>query len=138
MQILPVTNDNDQIFTTTLDGQVMRIRLIWQDQGESWFFSLLTAQSEIILSNTRIKSNFPVINFKLLDFSGDFIAVPLDINALEPARNAWGTTHTLVYLDGEETTNVLDSLIVESTDTVTETIWDEGLTIWDDGLTTWI
>lgn len=138
MQILPVTNDNDQIFTTTLAGQVVRVRLTWQDTGESWFFSLLTAQSEIILSNTRIKSNFPLINFKLLDFVGDFVAVPLDVNAVEPERNAWGATHTLVYLDIDESIDVLDSLIKESEKVDSVTIWDEGLTIWDGGATTWI
>lgn len=114
MQIIPATNDNDQIFTTTLDGQVIRLRLTWQDEGESWFLTLLTAQSEIILSNSRIKSNFPVINFRLVDFEGDFVAIPIDSTAKEPERQAWGITHSLVYLKTDEVQEVLDALISEA------------------------
>ena len=111
MQKIPVTNDADQIFTTTLDGQVVRIRIVWQDQGGSWFISLLTTTEIPIISFTRVRSNITVINFKLVNFNGDFVAVPLDVTALEPGRNAWGITHELYFLTAGEAELVRDALI---------------------------
>lgn len=111
MQKIPVTNDADQIFTTTLGGQVVRVRMTWQDQGQSWFISLLTPLEVFIFAGTRIKSNIPVVNFKLIDFDGDFVAVPVDVTTLEPGREAWGSTHELFYLTADEARQVRDALI---------------------------
>lgn len=118
MQRIPITNDADQIFTTTLAGQVVRIRATWQDEGNSWFLSLLTPTEVFIFANTRIKSNIPVVNFKLIDFEGDFIAIPVDVTALEPGRNAWGSTHELYHLNTGEAEQVRDALIEFGTEPV--------------------
>lgn len=114
MKIVPVTNDADQIFTTTLAGQVVRIRMTWQNQGQSWFMSLLTPLDVYIFAGTRVKSNIPIVNFQLLDFEGDFVAFPVDVTTLEPGREAWGSTHELLYLNAVEAEEVRDALISES------------------------
>ena len=111
MQKIPLTNDADQIFTTTLDGQIVRVRATWQDQGNSWYLSLLDEVDNYLFAFTRIKSGIPVVNFKLIDFEGDFVAVSSDVTALEPGRNAWGSTHELLYLTDGEIQGVLDALI---------------------------
>jgi len=111
MQLVPVTNDPDQIFTTTLEGQVVRVHLRWLDEGQSWFISVLKTDNTIIFSNTRLNSSTLIINLKLVDFNGDFVAVPTDTESLTPGRNAWGETHQLYFLTKDEATEVLDAII---------------------------
>ena len=119
MQRIPLTNDADQIFTTTLGGQVVRVRATWQDQGESWFLSVLDGAGNYLFANTRLRSGVPVVNFRLIDFEGapfegDFIPVPLDVTTLEPGRNAWGATHELFYLTADEAAQVLEAFAAET------------------------
>ena len=114
MQKVPLTNDADQQFTNVLGGQSVRIRATWQDTGASWFLSLIDDDESPLFTGTRIKSGIPVINFKLIDFVGDFVAVVLDVSALEPGRNAWGETHELYYLNSDESDEVRNAFIPSS------------------------
>ena len=111
MQEVPLTNDADQQFTTILGGQSVRIRATWQDIGESWFLSVFNDDEAPLFTGTRIKSGIPIINFKLVDFVGDFVAIVLDVGTLEPGRNAWGRTHGLYYLTGDEAEGVRNAFI---------------------------
>jgi len=102
MQIIPITNDASQIFTVILNNQLMRVSFWYQTIGSGWYMTLEFANSTKVVQGTRINSNSPVLQNKLTAFEGDIIAVPNESPVTEPGRNAWNSTHSLVYLTPEE------------------------------------
>jgi len=91
-QIIPVTNDAAQSFRTVLGGQTVRIRLVWSDALERWTLEVVG-----ILRASTVHSGLPIFSNVLTSFVGEIAAIPLTTPEQEPGRNAWGSTHLLVY-----------------------------------------
>lgn len=102
MQIIPITNDAQQVFTTVLNGQAVRISAWFQTIGNGWYLSVDMIDGTPIIEGTRVNSQSPVFHGLVTEFLGDIIAVPIDTPFVEPVRDAWGVTHNLVYITPEE------------------------------------
>lgn len=100
MQILPITNEPNQKFSTVLNGTELRFHFWYQDIGTGWFFDLETVAGEPIISGARINSMAPMLKSTLMDFEGDII--PVESVAEELGEEPWGNTHQLVYFTPEE------------------------------------
>lgn len=103
MQIIPVTNDFNQQFTTALGDQNVKFRIWYQGIGDGWYMSLEYSTGEKIVSGFRINTGSPIITSALTDFVGNIVCVSTAEKRLEPGKDApWGETHLLVYLTIEE------------------------------------
>ncbi|MCK5607372.1 hypothetical protein KAR91_36145 [Candidatus Pacearchaeota archaeon] len=103
MQILPLTNDFTQTFTTVLNNQQVTIRIWYQDIGDGWFFSMKFTSGDDIVSGYRINTGSPILKSISSDFIGDIICVPSIEKTAEPGKNnPWNNTHLLIYLLPEE------------------------------------
>lgn len=103
MQILPVTNDFAQNFTTVLAGMSVDIRIWYQDIGNGWFISMAFTNGKKIVSGHRINTGSPITASYLTDFDGEVICLPTVEKTEEPGKNEpWGNTHKLVYMTEDE------------------------------------
>ena len=107
MQILPLSNDFSQIFTTVLENQQVDITIRYQDIGEGWFFSMQFSTGVKIVSGYRINTGSPILKSISSDFLGEIVCVPSIEKTQEPGKDQpWGNTHTLVYLTPDESVEV--------------------------------
>jgi len=103
MQILPLTNDFAQTFTTVLEGQQVNIRIWYQDIGEGWFFSMEFSTGVQIVHGYRINTGSPILKSISSDFLGDIVCIPSIEKTAEPGKDApWNNTHQLIYLTPDE------------------------------------
>lgn len=103
MQILPLTNDFAQVFTTVLNNQQVDCRIWYQDIGGGWFFSMKFSNSDNIVSGYRINTGSSILKSISSDFIGDIICVPSVEKTQEPGKESpWGNTHLLIHLTPEE------------------------------------
>lgn len=111
MQILPVTNDFAQVFTTVLNNQQVDCRIWYQDIGDGWFFSMKFTSGNDIVSGYRINTGSPILKSISSDFIGDIICVSSIEKTQEPGKESpWDNTHLLVYLtpEGSQETGIED------------------------------
>ena len=94
-----LTDDARQTFRTVLDGQSVRVTVWWQPDDESWYISLAWLDRRPIVSGVRLVSGgFPLRRVET-DFLGElYVSGP----NTEPMREAWSTTHEVLYLTREE------------------------------------
>ena len=103
MQILPLSNDYAQIFSTVLNGQEVSVRVWYQDIGTGWFFSMTFEDGRHIVNGFRINTGAPILTVVVSDFIGNLVCVPTIEKTAEPLKDApWGNTHSLIYLTPEE------------------------------------
>lgn len=103
MQIIPLTNDFAQKFSTVLNDQEVDIRVWWQDIGEGWFFSMSETNSDDIVNGFRIENGSPIMTSVVSDFIGDIVCIATIEKTAEPGKEQpWGNTHKLIYLTPDE------------------------------------
>ena len=103
MQILPLTNDYSQVFRTVLNRQEVDIRVLYQDIGEGWFFSMQFSTGIKIVSGYRINNESPILKSISSDFIGDIICISSIEKTAEPEKDKpWRNTHLIIYLTPEE------------------------------------
>ena len=100
MQILPITNEPNQRFSTVLNGTELKFHFWYQDIGTGWFFDLATVADVPIISGARMNSMAPMLISTRMDFEGDII--PVATFQEELGEEPWGNTHQLVYFTPEE------------------------------------
>jgi hypothetical protein len=100
MQILPITNDKNQRFSTVLNGTELRFHFWYQKIGLGWYCDIETATGVSIITGARINSMSPILRSTLTDFTGDII--PIASVAEELGEEPWGNTHQLIYFTPEE------------------------------------
>ena len=100
MQTIPLTQDAGQTLRVNLGGQPVILRLWWQPLSAAWYLSV-RSQEPIALGRqvTHGRRLIGAAN----GFTGELMTVPLRPDADTVGRDAWGRTHALVYLDGQET-----------------------------------
>ena len=114
-QIIAVTNDARQTFTTVLNGQKVRLNaffLVDNPQNgivAGWYVDLflIGATTDPVVQGTRLTSYISILDHLVTSFNGGIVPIPLtspptDLNSREP----WGTTHLLVYFTNEELAGV--------------------------------
>ena len=97
-QGIPLTDDPRQTFRTTLGDQPVALFVWWQPSDESWFVSLEYQDGRTIVSGVRlVEAGVPLRGF-VTDFEGQFLVTGIG----EPGRNAWSTTHRLIWYNPSE------------------------------------
>ena len=95
MQILPISNDSAQSFTTILGGVVLDFKFWLQES--CWYCSIKNA-GEDVLNGARLMSMAPIM--RPCREAGALIPVA---KADEPLEDKpWGITHELVYFTDAE------------------------------------
>jgi len=102
MQILPITNNVNQVFSTVLNGTELKFRCWYQDVGEGWYFSVEFANGDKIKTGVRMNSEAPFFESTLTDFGGDILPLPTITPGAELGLEPWGNTHLLVYFTPDE------------------------------------
>ena len=102
MQTIPLTQDAGQTLRVTLGGQPVVLRAWWQPLSEAWYLSVRSRSEDPIALGRQVTHGRRLIG-AANGFSGELIAVPLRPDGDTVGRDAWGQTHALVYLDGDET-----------------------------------
>ena len=109
-QLLAITNDARQTFTTIVGSQKIRLNIFYlEDQTEQlnngWYCDLIliTDTEEIITQGERLVSSVPISFNVPSDFTGYLIPIPIT----SPGQNlisiyAWDVTHQLVYFTQDE------------------------------------
>ena len=97
--LLPVIDAPRQSFIVRLAGQEVKLLLWYQPGDEAWYASLEYPVNQPLVSGRRLVSGGGLLADLPTDFSGDIVCLPLSPNAGEPARDAWGVTHRLAYLE---------------------------------------
>jgi len=100
MQILPITNNKNQTFTTVLNGIELRFHFWYQNIGAGWYCDIEKVSGENIITGARINSMSPLLQSTLTDFLGDII--PVATVSEELGHEPWGNTHNLIYFTPEE------------------------------------
>lgn len=113
-QLLPVTNDVRQSFTTVVNSQKIKLTIYYLNDdlelaSTGWFcdMELLSGTESIIISGARLRSQLQIAKNVVSDFSGGIFVVPItspheDLTSLTP----WGNTHQLVYFTEDELVEV--------------------------------
>lgn len=93
-QHLPFTGDARQTFRTILGGQSVRVRNWWQPTDQNWYMSLANVDQTPIVTGVRLPEGGLPLAGRIVDFVGQFFVEGRG----EPGREAWTTTHRLLYL----------------------------------------
>ena len=102
MQVVPITNDARQTFTTIVNGQLLKVTAWYQTVGAGWFVTLEMPDSEVLVQGARLNSQTPVLYGLVNGFNGDLVPTPIKSPYEEIPRQAWGITHQLLYITGSE------------------------------------
>ena len=100
MQIIPITNDKNQTFTTVLNGTELKFHFWYQNVGAGWYCDIEKISGKSILTGARVNSMSPILKSTLTDFLGDII--PVATVSEELGTEPWGNTHNLIYFTPEE------------------------------------
>lgn len=100
MQILPISNEANQVFSTVLNGTELKFHFWYQDIGAGWFCDIEKITGEKIIAGIKINAMSPLLKSVLTDFSGDII--PVALVSEELGREPWSNTHELIYFTQEE------------------------------------
>ena len=114
-QIIPVTNDFRQTFTTVLNNQRVRFNIYYlaDDSGlskDGWFcnMTLLSGETQIIVTGQRLESLAPIAKNIVSQFSGRIYVVPITSPPQDLTNDSpWGITHRLIYFTEEEIDDVI-------------------------------
>ena len=99
MQTIELTNEVSQIREMNLSGIPAVLHVLWVPLAGSWVISFSDAGVNIIASRA-IRSFKPLLP---LWYDGQLMAMPVSGNPADRVgRNAWGNTHQLFWLTGEE------------------------------------
>ena len=119
-QIIPVTNDAYQTFTTVLNSQRVRIGVSYiadviGNSTNGWYINLtlLSSTPQIITLGEKLVGSQQVARSIVTDFIGSIIVIPTtspseDLTTLSP----WGDTHQLVYFTPDQLANLLATINV--------------------------
>ncbi|MEE9451369.1 MAG: hypothetical protein V3V61_01270 [Gammaproteobacteria bacterium] len=118
-QLVSVTNDVRQTFTTIVGSQNIRLGIYFlnDEDGSSadgWFcdFTLLSQTPKIITTGQRLVSKQAIAPKILSDFVGQLIIVPITNPTQDLiSSSAWGVTHQLVYFTAQEVIEFLGNQI---------------------------
>lgn len=91
--IVRLTNDARQTFTTVLGGSSLRLTAWWQPSDDHWYLSV----GDITHSVRLVERGLPLAG---LDTGLDGQLFVYGDGA--PGRQAWGSTHHLIYLTNAE------------------------------------
>ena len=97
-QLIALTDDAHQTFRTILGAQPVRVTAIWNPSDEYWYVSLANVDRTAIVTGRRLVEAGRPLRGRVLDFEGELY---VDGNG-EPGRNAWASTHRLLYLTPSE------------------------------------
>ena len=97
-QRLLVSNLPRQLFTARLGERVWRMHLVWHPLAQGWYLSIADSSGTSILSGIRLTSNRRLLQGYRIDFPGDLFVSGQG----EPGRNAWSTTHRLIWIEADE------------------------------------
>ena len=93
MQQIRLTDDVRQTFRTVLGGQSVRVKAWWQPLDLHWYLSLMWTDGRGIVAGVRLVEGGKPLAGHVLEFSGMLAVDGLGM----PERNAWSTTHRLIY-----------------------------------------
>jgi len=111
MQVIDLTNDKRQGFTTVLDNQRVRILLYYLSDftgvqgGDGWFINLilLSETEEIIALGERLATFERVAKNIPSSLVGAIVPVPVTIPFEDLVnKTPWDSTHKLIYLTASE------------------------------------
>jgi len=121
MQIISVSNDARQVFTTVVNQQKIRLNIYYLKDdlavaNTGWFcnLTLLTSVPQIIVTGSRMQSRERLAKGILSSLSGTIIVLPItapfqDLTSTAP----WGITHQLVYFNLDDLQQ-LENLALEN------------------------
>ena len=93
-QQLSMTSDARRTYRTVLGGQNVRIRAWWQPLDRSWYVTLAWLDGRVILAGARLVDSGRPLDGQVTDFAGSLVVVGNG----HPGREAWTTTHRLLYV----------------------------------------
>ena len=97
-QQIALTADARQTFRTMIGTQGVRVTAWWQPLDEAWYLSLAWLDRRPIVTGVRLTEGGRPLRGFVTDFVGQ---VHVSGNG-EPGREAWGSTHRLLWLTDEE------------------------------------
>ena len=97
-QQIALTADARQTFRTMVGAQGVRVTAWWQPLDEAWYLSLAWLDRRPIVTGVRLTEGGRPLRGFVTDFVGQ---VHVSGNG-EPGREAWGSTHRLLWLTDEE------------------------------------
>lgn len=97
-QQIIMTDDARRTWRTILGGQGVRARAWWQPLDENWYLSLSWLDRRPIVSAVRLVEGGRPLRGAVLDFAGEIVVAGTG----ELGRNAWTTSHRLLYLTAAE------------------------------------
>lgn len=93
-QMIELTGEASITFRTVLDDQRVRIRVWWQPLDEGWYLSLSWPDGRSIASAVRLVERGRPLRGRIGEFRGEFYVDGVGV----PGRDAWTSTHRLIYL----------------------------------------
>lgn len=88
MEIIEFTDGNDVVFTVTLDDVEYEIRMLWNQAGGCWTFSIM----DTVLQGIKVVCDYPLLNgYHYLDGvpSGNIVCVTTDSSLQVPSRDSF-------------------------------------------------
>jgi hypothetical protein len=109
-QLIPVTNDVRQTFTTVLATQRVRLGIYYLDDvldeaRNAWYcnLTLLSDTPQIITTGYRLQSRQRIARDIVSNFVGSIVVVPITSPSQDlTTTNPWNSTHELVYFTNDE------------------------------------
>ena len=101
MQLVPLTTDPRQRFSTLLGNQRVEVFVWWNVLSESWFLTLDHGDTRVATS--RQLTPWKRIIRPTPDLAGDLIVLAATGHDDAPlGREAWSTSHALWYMTADE------------------------------------
>ena len=93
-QQLSMTTDPRRTYRTVLGGQNVRVRVWWQAFDRAWYLTLSWLDGRVILAGARLVEDGRPLEGQVTDFTGS-----ISVDGIgHPGRDAWSTTHRLLYV----------------------------------------
>ena len=96
---IPLLDIPRQSLNVRLAGQEVKLTVWYQPYDNAWYASLESPPATPIVTSRRLVSGGSLLSGLAVEFAGDIACVPTSPDGGEPGRNAWSTTHRLIYLE---------------------------------------
>lgn len=137
LPLLPDTTD--QLLDVVLSDNPYTLRVLWNETGSYFSLSVYEREGSVILENIKMVKNYPLIGrFKDTRLPiGELYFIDNKNKNASPIYTSIGTgDYSLIYYVPDIVT-AAESVMVTTTQAISGSIWDSGLSVWDSGDTVW-
>lgn len=97
-QRILVSDAPRQTFTVRLGANTYRMRVWWNRVADGWFIDITSSNGTRIISGVRLTNERRLLQGYRIDFAGDLFVSGRG----DPGRQAWSTTHQLIWIEPDE------------------------------------